>query len=92
MSQTDDLAARICALETVVSQLITHLAVRADDPAGWVQTRKALALSAINDQARPVPRIGLVRDALVGFFDQAESVAGDYAAVRGHATPRPFAR
>jgi hypothetical protein len=92
MSQTDELAAHICALETVVSQLITHLAVRSDDPAGWVQTRKVLALSAINDPVRPVPRIGLVRDALTGFFDQAEAVAGDYAAASNHATHRPFAR
>ncbi len=48
MSENDDISARLTALETVVSQLITHLAVRSDDPSGWVETRKVLALSAVN--------------------------------------------
>lgn len=86
MSDTDDISARLCALETVMSQLITHLAVRAEDPAGWVQTRKVLALRAIYDQNPPVPQVGRVRDALLEFFDQAETVAGDYADGAVHGT------
>jgi hypothetical protein len=93
MSGSDDISARLTALETVVSQLITHLAVRSDDPAGWVETRKVLALSAINAREAPgLARTARVRDAIEGFFDQAELVAGDYAYSGRRGTPRPFMR
>jgi hypothetical protein len=93
MSESDDISARLTALETVVSQLITHLAVRSDDPAGWVETRKVLALSAINAREAPgLARAARLQEAICGFFDQAELVAGEYSYVPGRGTPRPFAR
>lgn len=93
MSDCDDISARLTALETVVSQLITHLAVRSDDPAGWVETRKVLALSAVNAREAPgLARTAQVRNAIEGFFDQAELVAGDYSYNRRRGTSRPFVR
>ena len=90
MSDNDDISARLTALETVVSQLITHLAVRSDDPAGWVETRKVLALSTVN--GRHAAGVERVRDAIESFFDQAELVAGDYAYGIRRGTSRPFVR
>lgn len=93
MSHDDDIGARLTALETVVSQLITHVAVRSDDPRGWVETRKVLALSAINAREAPgMARTARVRDAVAGFFDQAELVVADYSLAARRATPRPFTR
>ncbi len=80
MPEIDDISARLTALETVVGQLITHLAVRAEDPARWVATRKVLALNALEpDTAPPSADRRRIRDAVSGFFVQAETVAGDYA-------------
>ena len=93
MSESDDISARLSALETVVSQLITHLAVRSDDPAGWVETRKVLALRAIHAREAPgVARVARLQEAVSGFFHQAESVAEDYSYPPGRGTTRPFAR
>ncbi|WP_428484503.1 hypothetical protein [Rhodopila sp.] len=93
MSESDDISARLSALETVVSQLITHLAVRAEDPAGWVRTRKVLALSLVSERADPFSgQTGRIRDALAGFFDQAETVATDYSDRTRRGTPGPFVR
>jgi hypothetical protein len=89
MSENDDISARLTALETVVSQLITHLAVRSDDPSGWVETRKVLALSAVNGREASMAR---VRDAIEEFFDQAEMVVGEYQYAGRRGTVRPFAR
>lgn len=89
MSENDDISARLTALETVVSQLITHLAVRSDDPSGWVETRKVLALSAVSGRD---PDTARVRDAIEGFFDQAELVVGDYQFTARRGTVRPFVR
>jgi hypothetical protein len=89
MSENDDISARLTALETVVSQLITHLAVRSDDPSGWVETRKVLALSAVHGREASMAR---VRDAIEGFFDQAELVVGDYQYSGRRGTVRPFVR
>jgi hypothetical protein len=76
VSEIDEISARLTVLETVVKQLITHMAVRDDDPAGWVRTRKTLAMSAIGVQGlRQAARLHAVTEA---FFDQAESVASDY--------------
>ena len=93
MSESDDISARLAALETVVSQLITHLAVRSDDPACWVETRKVLALNAINAREATGPaRKAKLHDAVTGFFDQAERVAGEYGYRAGRGTHRTFAR
>jgi hypothetical protein len=73
MSEIDEISARLTVLETVVKQLITHMAVRDDDPARWVQTRKTLAISAIGAEgARLTARLHGATDA---FFDQPEAVA-----------------
>ena len=76
MTETDEISARLTVLETVVKQLITHMAVRDDDPAGWVQTRKTLAMSAIG--AEGPRRIARLHGATDAFFDQAEVVVRDY--------------
>jgi hypothetical protein len=86
MTEIDDVSARLIVLETVVKQLITHMAIRDDDPSLWVQTRKTLAMSVI-DAEGPVPAEQL-HDAMAEFFDQAESVAGDYSS----GTPGPLER
>ncbi|WP_158931931.1 hypothetical protein [Acidisphaera sp. S103] len=89
MTEIDDVPARLIVLETVVKQLITHMAVRDDDPSRWVETRKALALSVI-DAEGPIPASVLL-DAMTEFFDQSASVAGDYAPDKP-ATPRGLVR
>jgi hypothetical protein len=90
MTEIDEISARLSVLETVVSQLITHMAVRDDDPPRWVQTRKTLALNAI---AATGPRqAALLRGATASFFDQAEGVAREYSFPRQPGTPRRFAR
>ena len=89
MTEVDDVSARLTVLETVVKQLITHMAVRDDDPSRWVQTRKALAMSVV-DADGPVPA-SLLLDAMAEFFDQTVSVAGDYAPDKP-ATPRGLVR
>src|SRR5471032_2153227 len=48
MTEIDEISARLIVLETVVRQLITHMAVRDDDPRQWVKTRKTLAMNAID--------------------------------------------
>jgi hypothetical protein len=76
MSDSDEIAARLTVLETVVKQLLTHLAVRDDDPALWVQTRKTLARRAIEAQApHQACHLSDVTDA---FFVQVEAVTHDY--------------
>jgi hypothetical protein len=93
MSENDDISARLTALETVVSQLITHLAVRSDDPSSWVETRKVLALSAVKGREAPgLAATARVRDAIEGFFDQAELVVGEYEYSGRRGTVRPFVR
>lgn len=83
MTETADTSARLVALETVVRHLLTHLAVRSDDPAGWVQTRKVLALHAVHKEADArtgeVPDSRSLEEAVHSFFDQAEAVATDYS-------------
>jgi hypothetical protein len=89
MTETDDLSARLTALETVLRHLVTHLALRSDDPPRWVATRRVLALHAV--QADP-PRTGDqgarahladLEQAISGFFDPVEGVIAAYGA-----TPR----
>jgi hypothetical protein len=90
MTEIDDVSARLIVLETVVKQLITHMAVRDEDPALWVQTRKTLAMSVID--ADGPTQAALLHDAMAEFFDHAESVASDYGAPDKPATPRGVAR
>ncbi|MDR3536106.1 MAG: hypothetical protein P4L71_06365 [Acetobacteraceae bacterium] len=85
MSEMDTISARLAALETITRQLVTHLAIRADDPPRWVATRKALALSAA-DNGSATENADL-RDAIKGFFDPLETVAADYAQSRPEGTP-----
>jgi len=87
MTEIDNVSARLTVLQTVVRQLITHMAVRDDDPPGWVQTRKTLAMSAI-DADGPM-EAALLKDAMAEFFDQAEAIASDYSKP---ATPDGVAR
>lgn len=90
MTEIDEISARLTVLETVVSQLITHMAVRDDNPARWVPTRKTLAMSAIGTE-RPALAERL-HEATSEFFDQAELVAAEYSGPSQSGTPRPFLR
>jgi hypothetical protein len=80
MSGIDDISARLTVLETVVRQLVTHLAVRSDDPVGWVQTRKVLAQRVVHEDGLLPPRVGSDRmgAAISGFFDPVEDVVASY--------------
>jgi hypothetical protein len=90
MSANEDVSARLTAIETVVRQLITHMAIRDDDPPRWVRTRKVLAMSVI-DADGPV-EAGLLHDAMADLFGQAERIAGDYSASGKPGTYRGPAR
>jgi hypothetical protein len=77
MSELDALTARLTALETVTLQLMTHLAVRDDDPPAWVATRKTLALNAL--ETHPPVEAARLRDAVTALFDQLETATARYA-------------
>jgi hypothetical protein len=91
MTETDDLSARLTALETVLRHLVTHLALYADDPPRWVATRRVLALHEVQEQA-PLSNelmsneqarahlMGL-EQAISGFFDPVEGVLAAYGTV-----------
>jgi hypothetical protein len=90
MTEIDEISARLVVLETVVRQLITHMAVRDDDPARWVQTRRTLAMRALRLNG---PRqTAFLHDAMANFFDPAELVAEEYSDPRKPGTPRNFVR
>ena len=96
MTDLDALSARLTALETVVGHLMTHLAVRSDDPTRWVATRRTLALHSVHDrpQAAWSGQIA-VEDAIIGLFEQVEDVVAGYADTlrpEPKATPRPSRR
>jgi hypothetical protein len=56
MTGIDEISSRLPVIETVVRQLITHMAVRDDNPPRWVETRKALATSATDvKESRQAP-------------------------------------
>ncbi|MEO9189406.1 MAG: hypothetical protein ABI224_05280 [Acetobacteraceae bacterium] len=79
----NDISARLLAIETVVGHLLTHMAVRDDDPSGWLATRRTLALRAADrvGGTNETEELAIaVREAVAAFFDGA-----DYA-VR---SPRP---
>jgi hypothetical protein len=87
MTDLDALSARLTALETVVGHLMTHFAVRSEDPLRWVATRRTLALHAVHDRpsaAWSAMSRFAVEDAIVGLFDQVQDVVADYA---DHARP-----
>jgi hypothetical protein len=90
LTEIDEISARLTVLETVVRQLITHMAVRDEDPKLWVQTRKTLAMRAIDADAQQ--QAALLQDAMAEFFDKAELVAAEYSDRGRTGTPRPFAR
>ena len=90
MTESAEISARLTVLETVVRQLITHMAVRDEDPSGWVQTRKTLAISAIH--ADEPEQAALLHDAMAEFFDQAELIASEYSYGSRPGTLRPFTR
>jgi hypothetical protein len=80
MPEMDEISARLSVIETVLRQLITHMAVRADDPPEWVRTRRVLAIRALDGAGnRPLRQAALIRDAVAQVFDQAEHVAQEYA-------------
>jgi hypothetical protein len=90
MTEIDELSARLTVLETVVKQLITHVVVRDKNPSRWIQTRKTLAMRALDGGGRGQP--ALLHDAMTAFFDQAEAVAAEYSDHAPTGTRRPFAR
>lgn len=98
MTDLDALSARLTALETVVGHLMTHFAVRSDDPARWVATRRTLALHAVHDHPQAAwsgLRQIAVEDAIVDLFDQVQEVVAGYADTlrpEQKATPRPSRR
>ena len=68
----DDISARLLAIETVVGHLLTHMAVRDDDPARWLATRRTLALPVadrVGDTDELIELAGAVREAVAAFFD-----------------------
>jgi hypothetical protein len=97
MTETDDLSARLTALETVLRHLVTHLALRSDDPPGWVATRRVLALHAV--QADPpgtgdrgaAAHLADLEQAISGFFDPVEGVLAAYGAGAVEAAGTPGA-
>ncbi len=86
--EIDDISARLTVLETVVRQLITHMAVRDEDPTRWVRTRRTLAMSVI--ESEEPDQADRLHEAMADFFDQAELVARAYSC--GAGTPRQFVR
>lgn len=90
MTDSEAISARLTVLETVVKQLITHMAVRDDDPLRWIQTRRALALSVIDPDAPR--RAASLYDATDAFFDQADEVVRSYGSSMKSGTARVLAR
>jgi hypothetical protein len=90
MTESEAISARLTVLETVVKQLITHMAVRDDDPPRWIQTRRALALSVIDPDASR--RAASLSDATDAFFDQADEVVRNYGSSVKSGTARVLAR
>lgn len=92
MTETEDLSARLVALETVLRHLVTHLALRSDDPPRWVATRRVLALHEVHEHAAwrhdgaDLPHLAELEQAIAGFFDPVEGVIAAYGAapVRKH--------
>ena len=90
MTEISEVSVRLTVLETVVRQLITHMAVREEDPPRWVQTRKTLAMSVIETEGPD--DAALLHEAMAEFFDQAEMVARNYRHDGRRGTGRPILR
>jgi hypothetical protein len=84
MTETDDLSARLTALETVLRHLVTHLALHSDDPPRWVATRRVLAMHEVQAQppwpgdARARAHLAGLEQAISGFFAPVEGVIAEY--------------
>ena len=92
MSEIDNISARLTVLETVAQQLITHLAIRADDPPRWVETRKVLALNALEQRHGDKGAPSDLLAAVAGFFDEVQAIAHDYRFQVKPETARALAR
>ena len=90
MTEIDEISARLTVLETVMRQLITHMAVRDDNPRQWVRTRKTLALSTI--QAASPGHAARLHIATTDFFDPAEREVGHYSDAATPGTTRTLVR
>jgi hypothetical protein len=86
MTETDDLSARVIALETVLRHLVTHLALHSDDPPRWVATRRTLAMHEVQEHplrsgdAAARAQVAGLEQAISGFFDPVEGVIQPYGA------------
>lgn len=83
MTEIADLSTRLTALETVMRQLLTHLAAHTDDPSRWVATRRVLALHAVRDDPSFAANLRARADmegAIADLFGQVEAVLGVYDA------------
>jgi hypothetical protein len=84
MTETEDLSARLAALETVLRHLVTHLALHSDDPPRWVATRRVLAMHEVQSQppqsGDPQARAHLagLEQAISGFFAPVEGAIAEY--------------
>jgi hypothetical protein len=84
MTETDDLSARLIALETVLRHPVTHLALHSDDPPRWVATRRTLARhegqehSPWSDDPQARSHLAGLERAISGFFDPAEGAVAEY--------------
>lgn len=81
MTEIEDLSARLLALETVVQQLLTHLAVRTEDPPRWVETRRTLAMHVVHGDpsfAGDPDARAWMEHAIDGFFGQVKAVVDAY--------------
>lgn len=77
MTEIENLSARLLALETVVQQLLTHLAIRTEDPPRWVETRRTLAMHAVHGDpsfAGDPDARAWMEHAIDGFFGQVQAV------------------
>ncbi|HBK06777.1 MAG TPA: hypothetical protein DDZ81_13050 [Acetobacteraceae bacterium] len=90
MTESEQISARLTVLETVVKQLITHMAIRDDDPPRWVRTRRTLAMSVIDSEAPR--RAASLYVATEAFFDRADEVVRDYSGPAKSGTARVLAR
>ena len=82
MTEIEDLSARLLALETVVRQLLTHLAIRAEDPPRWVETRRTPAMHAVQGDpsfAGDPDARAWMEHAIDGFFGQVQAVVEAYS-------------
>lgn len=84
MTETEDVSARLLALETVLRHLVTHLALRSDDPPRWVATRRVLAMHEVHEHGvgpdATRERLAGIEQAISGFFDPVEGVLQAYGA------------